>query len=107
MIKSKVYKGVRDFGVRASIDSADQVTVAIKLGPYAAGGFHFDLKEWPTSGSSSLALFNQQAFVIKKMGAKPEDDQYCQEVRLADEAIKAIKEITEGGPECPSCVPTV
>jgi hypothetical protein len=95
MIRSKLYKGVRDFTVKATLGHLGMVTVTINLGQRLAKGFVFYVDEWDAthSASASLALCQQQAFMLKQMSAKPEDDNYCQEVRLADEAVKAVKEI--------------
>jgi hypothetical protein len=95
VIKSQTYRGVRDWSVSASRrEGSDQVEVTFKLGKTCAGPkVSIPVSQWPELGA------DQQKRMLEAMGSRPEEDGYCQSVRLADEARRAVSEVLAASPK--------
>jgi len=93
-IKSQTYRGVRDWSVSASrSDGSDHVVVVFKCGKFVAGKpVTILVNQWPELGP------DQQKMLLEAMGSQPEEEGYCQSVRLADEARKAVSEVMAACP---------
>ena len=86
VIKSQTYRGVRDWSVSASRrEGSDQVEVVFKLGKTCAGPkVSIPVGQWPELGA------DQQKMMLEAMGSQPEEEGYCQSVRLADDGQTTI-----------------